>query len=365
MSVPSSWTLILPCAAPSPTASSSRPKWLLTTPDGDLLVRRAAASLPASQVSRTVIVLLREMNERWGIDKALKRAFDSNVECILLDQPTSGPAETVRRAIDIAELSGPICIKDSSSHFTMHKDLPEKSFVSVADANAMPAMSRPGTKSYVRLNEQGLISSIVEKNVVSNLFSVGLYGFAETEAFVEGYDRLVAGLLSGRHIFVSHVVASLLPTHIFEPSYIDRLVDIKTGGDWAAYRANQPTIVCDIDGVVFRNQSLFFPPYWEDEVEPLEENVRHLLYLQSGGAQLLFMTSRPERFRVQTLNALKKVGFDVHALVMDCHHGPRYLVNDYAATNPHPSASAVSIKRNSADLREQLLPELRNLNQDL
>ncbi len=213
----------------------------------------------------------------------------------------------------------------------------------------------------MRLNEQGLVSDIVEKNIVSNYISVGLYGFADAALFVEAYDALIS-LTGGAHSFVSHVIKSgIVAGHVFQPVMVDDLVDIGTRADWNAYRARLPSIVLDIDGVVFRNQSEFFPPYWSDPVEPIEANVAHIRSLQSRGAQLVFMTSRPETYRAKTAAALEALGFRVHALVMGCHHGTRYLVNDYAASNPYPSAVAINLPRNSAALPDILLADHRVL----
>ena len=38
-------TLIVPCAAPLRPGEERRPKWMLTTPDGRMLVVRAAGSI--------------------------------------------------------------------------------------------------------------------------------------------------------------------------------------------------------------------------------------------------------------------------------------------------------------------------------
>jgi hypothetical protein len=357
-------TLIVPCGAPLRPGAERRPKWLLTTPQGQLLVARAAETVPSARVRRTIVVFLREVEERYGASAALHRAFDHEIECVVLDAPTSGPAATVRAAIERAGVSGPVCIKDSDSFFSLRDRLPNGSFLAVADLRSMASVSEPARKSYVRLNEQGLVADIVEKNVVSNFISVGLYGFADTALFSEAYDSLMR-LTGGTQSFVSHVIKSaILGGHVFQPVQADDLVDIGTRMDWNAYRARLPSIVLDIDGVVFRNQSEFFPPYWSDPVEPIEANVAHIRSLQSRGAQLIFMTARPEAYRAATRAALERVGLRVHALVMGCHHGTRYLVNDYAASNPYPSAVAINLPRNSASLPDILLEDHRVLDRE-
>jgi hypothetical protein len=237
--------------------------------------------------------------------------------------------------------------------------------MAVADIRAMPSVSAPGRKSYVRLNEQGMIVEVAEKNVTSNLVSVGLYGFDDAGLFCAGFERLVK-VTDGRRLFVSHVVASTLAnSHIFLPCFARDLVDIGTLADWNKYRASYPTVVLDIDGVVFRNQSEFFDPVWSTPPEPIEENVSHLLALQRRGAQLVFMTARPEAYRASTMATLELLGLRIHALVMGCNHSTRFLVNDYAQSNPYPSAVAINVRRNANELQNLLLPDLPTQDQDL
>ena len=40
-------TLLLPCAGKSSRYPGTRPKWMLTLPEGELALARAAASVPA------------------------------------------------------------------------------------------------------------------------------------------------------------------------------------------------------------------------------------------------------------------------------------------------------------------------------
>jgi hypothetical protein len=54
----------------------------------------------------------------------------------------------------------------------------------------------------------------------------------------------------------------------------------------------------------------------------------------------------------------------VHALVMGCHHGTRYLVNDYAASNSYPSAVAINLPRTNGSLPDILLEDHRVLDRE-
>jgi hypothetical protein len=169
-------------------------------------------------------------------------------------------------------------------------------------------MSRVGAKSFIQLDEQGLVSGIVEKDVSSNFVSSGLYAFAQAGQFALWFRSLQGAPRLGE-IFVSHVLAEgLRQGEVFRPHFIDKFIDVGTLKDWRDFIAAKRVLLVDIDGVVFQNQSQYFRPYWGEPVSPIEANVAHLRRLQSEGAQLVFVTSRPETYRAATAQVLQAAG---------------------------------------------------------
>jgi len=350
------WTVILPCAGALP-ANGSRPKWLLTVPTGELLLRRAVDLLPAGQISRVIITLSRAAEAAYNTSDALRRAFGREIEVLVLDEPTDGPSHTVAETIARTSLQGALCVKDPDTLFHL-PSFPASNFIAVSDLHQQTFLSLPAAKSYVQLNEQGLVADVVEKSVSSNLISVGAYGFTDASGFSETFERLTAAF-GHKKLYVSHILADMVfAGQVAEPCLVTDFVDISTLADWNAYRARHATLFLDIDGVIVRNQSRFFAPFWGSEVQLIAENVNHLLQLQAGGAQFVFVTARPEEFRPQTTAALQAAGLKIHALVMDCHHSTRYLVNDYSGSASYPSAVAINVERNKPELPRMLLADL-------
>ena len=341
-------TLLLPCAGRSSRFPGVRPKWMLTTPDGRLAVQVAAASVPENGATRRIIAIRADHNAEFGGMATLRRAFGNDLEIIVLDRETNGPAETVATMIEAARVDGPILVKDADSFFAA-APTPHKNFVAVIDLRQALGTSRVGAKSFVMLNEHGLIAGIVEKEVVSNYVSCGLYGFADAAEFLSDF-RAIRDLTTGE-IFISHVISEGLSRgEVVRPHFVSGYVDVGTLDDWKSYTAKQRVYFCDIDGVVFRNQSAYFPPYWGDDPEPIAANIAQLKKLQGDGGQLVFVTSRSEVYRRETQRALEAVGLKAHALVMECAHAARVIINDFADSNPYPTASAVNIARNQPDL---------------
>jgi hypothetical protein len=183
---------------------------------------------------------------------------------------------------------------------------------------------------------------------------VGLYGFGDAGAYLEAFDQ-VAAEAGAPEIFVSHVMNHAIANGlVVMPHFVDGLIDVGTLEDWRRHVRPRGTIITDLDGVVFENHSKYFPPFWTDADRPIDGNVAALLSWQEQGAQLIFMTARPERYREKTEQTLKQLGLTPHALIMDCRHGRRFLVNDHAPSNPYPAAVAVSTERNSASLSDYL-----------
>lgn len=346
-------TLLIPCAGKSSRYPGVRPKWMLTAPDGQLAVQKAAASVHGREDMHIVIAVRQDHDQAFGAVAALRRAFGERIDIVVIEHDTNGPAETVALMIERAGITGDILIKDADSFFAA-TPVPGKSFVAVSDLRACLGMSRVGAKSFVVINEQNIISAIVEKCVVSNFVSSGLYAFADAAGYL-GWLAEVRAIHESGEIFVSHVIShAIAQGEIFLPHDVRDFIDVGTLSDWVEYVGRQRLYIVDIDGVVFKNQSEYFPPYWGDEPTPIAENVERLLRLQQDGAQLLFVTSRPEKYRDATQGALERMGFRPHALVMGAAHSARVLINDFAPSNPYPSAQSINLVRNAPDLGRYL-----------
>ncbi|HWA90480.1 MAG TPA: hypothetical protein VG889_10620 [Rhizomicrobium sp.] len=346
-------TLLLPCAGKSTRYPGVRPKWMLTLPEGELALARAAASVPRDAYGRIVAAIRREHDEAYGASALLKRLFGADATIVILDRDTQGPADTVAQMIRRGGVSGAIAIKDADSFFDA-APLPESGFVALSDVRANPQMSNVGGKSFAVINENGLVVEMIEKSLASNTVSVGLYGFADAGAYLDVFGAVARANEDGE-VFVSQVMnRAIAGGEVFRPLIVSNFIDVGTLPDWRRYVRARGSILADLDGVVFKNHSAYFAPYWDEDDVPIDENVAALRAWQEQGAQLIFVTARPEAYRAKTEAALKALGLEPHALVMGCNHGRRFLVNDHAATNPYPSAVAISVERNSRNLGDYL-----------
>ena len=336
--------VIIPCAGASSRFPNMRPKYLLTDYAGRLMVQNAAENYIDKY--RVTIVILKEHDERYQARKKLEEAFGNKVDIVVLDKPTSGPAETVYLAIQRGRinLSNSLLVKDCDGFYkTEQKD---GNIIYIAKLSDHPKIRTAGAKSYTLTNDQGIINSVVEKKIVSDHFCVGGYQFETAQSFVDAFEQLTDRT---NEIFVSNIVDYMISTGtLFFESEVKNFIDVGVADDWFDYN-NKPTYFCDIDGTLIKSKWDYY-----EEVEPLWDNVTALLKEKNRGCKIIFTTSRPEKFRKLTENILDDLGFIDCQLIMGVHHSKRILINDYANSNPYPTAVAVNIKRDSEDLGDML-----------
>jgi len=337
--------VIIPCAGKSSRFPGTRPKYLLTVADGYCLFEKAAQPY----IGKTDIhfVILKEHEKMYDAKIAIEKVYgsDPNVFIHVLDQPTSGPAETV---YEVAKSLGdqPIFIQDCDSFFS--HELRNDNHVCVVDLRKNLSVANVAAKSFAVTNEQELLTNIVEKSVVSNYLCVGGYGFNSARDYCDSFDILFASQPE-TEIFVSHIIKHMLSSFIFTINNVDHYIDLGTYKEFVEYNKQRPTIFCDIDGTVLYNQSKLFNNDYSNPGKPIPNSVNYLLKKQEEGATLIFTTSRPSKYESQTCEALDRCGFKNYRIMFDIPHAPRILINDTSKTNPYPSATAINVPRDDND----------------
>lgn len=348
MEIHETGTILMPIAGKSSRFPGTRPKWMLTAPTGELMLELSLRSVPNWRAQRVVIGALTEHLENGGRE-AIRRALGNTPEIVEFGNITKGPAETVHSMIVSASVRGPIFIKDCDSWFRPAAN-PFSNSVCFVDLRSNTAIRNVPSKSFLNLNENLIVQSIVEKFVCSPFISCGGYGFDHAQEYVDGYQSVVSERVAGEP-FVSHVILKMIAKNsVFKGILSNEYVDVGTLEAWNEFRDRQTLYIIDIDGVIFKNAGQYISPVWDDVDIPLDGNIRALLRRQDAGAQFVFVTARPELYRSKTEKLLSKLGLRWHSIVMGVNHARRVLINDYAASNPYPSAVAINIQRNAEEL---------------
>jgi hypothetical protein len=236
-------------------------------------------------------------------------------------------------------------IKDCDGFYDT--DLVDGNAIYVSKLSKNPDIRNAPAKSYTITNEQGIITSVVEKQIVSNSFCVGGYQFASIGEYVDTFEKLKNNATS--EIFVSNIIDYMISNgKVFTEKEVDNFIDVGTADDWFKFN-NKPTYFCDIDGTIIKSKDFHNEPY-----EPIQGNVNALLKEQARGCKLMFVTARKKKYEDYTNKMLTEMGFVNYVLVMEVNHSRRVLINDYANSNPFPSAVALNLKRDSDNLGDMI-----------
>ncbi|GHU04492.1 hypothetical protein FACS1894147_09690 [Spirochaetia bacterium] len=353
-------TLIVPCGGKSSRFKNMKPKYLLTHPDGNLMVVKALSGIDLNNFDRIIITIVRQHDEVYGAKLILEQAFDiennRKYTICILDEFTSSQAETVIKTMEKEQIKGEIVIKDSDNYVKLNhiKEL-NNAIVGLNIETFNKEINRLSAKSFLVVNDQGTIVDIIEKKIKSQYICIGMYCFTDSDLFIHAYNMINQHNENDSEIYISHVVSYLIGLNECTFKYIetDDYEDWGTLDDWKIVQQKYKTYFIDLDGVLLNNRGKYGLKNWSNSIEPLTENLTVLKRLYNNGAQIVITTSRDEMYREQILKFFGDNNIKIHALIMGCNHSCRVIVNDFAPTNPYPSCDAVNIKRNG-DLSDYL-----------
>ena len=339
--------IIVPAAGLSTRFPEMKPKYLLYDYKGELMIHNAIRPFLSKYAIH--IGILKEHDEQYNAVEILKHEFGDTVNVVVLEKPTTGPADTVYQILKEIRLhTSPILVKDCDSFFD-HEESPGN-YICVTNIAKHESLKKLGAKSFVVYNDQGIITDIVEKEVVSDTFCIGGYKFKNAMTYKSAYEKLS----TNREVFVSDVISYCIGSgQLFTIKETENYVDVGTASEWFEYN-DKPVIFCDIDGTIVKNQGKVGENNYNDSVIPLQKNINRLLQLQKTGAQFVFTTARPSAYESKTRDMLQQLGFKKFELIVGLQNARRILINDYNKTNPFPRAEAINLVRDSDNLEDLL-----------
>ena len=345
-------TLILPCAGKSTRFKNTRPKWSLTHPYGELMLIQGIKGLELDKYEKIIPVFLKEHLDDFKLRKGVIESFDKlgiNYEILELDAPTKSQSETVAKTIETFNIKGDILIKDCDDYFNC--DYIEGNTVCVCSLHEVNKIIAKN-KSYVQVNSNNLVETIVEKSVISDLFCCGGYNFKDAQEFLNTYNK-VSKLDTEGEIYISHIIyQQLLEGKNFTVKQVSDYEDWGTIEDWNEYLNTYKTIFIDLDGVLVESSGEYFGHKW-GTTEALANNVNHINELyDTGRVRIIITTSRKSSYKEQTLNQLDRLGIKYHNIMFDLLHCKRILINDFASSNSFPTSTGINIPRNNDNLKE-------------
>lgn len=342
--------LIVPAAGKSTRFPGTRPKWLLTHPDGRIMGAAALDNLPRAK--DVVVVTSKKIAAEFGAE-AIRRAFLDGMEhppvrklrLMAIKQTPHQPA-TVATAVATLSPKRSIMVKDTDNTFSVEGLEGGQNGVACVRTTDQPLLNARN-KCYVEADGQSNVLRCAERQPISDAFACGLYSFARAGDFMAA----LKGLWPSRDLYPSSIVNALLKGgQTFQAWKADGYEDWGTLADWLRFKSTWRTLFVDVDGVILKNTGQYFAPLWKD-AEAILPNVAALRRLHATGrAQILLTTARPASEGKRLRETLNRWGVPFDGLITGMHHAQRVLVNDYAATNPYPTAEAINVVRDATDL---------------
>lgn len=345
-------TLIIPCAGKSSRFPGTRPKWLLTHPDGNLMIQKSVQNIINLKfIKKKIIVITKEINEKFNAKFILKKAFNNSFEILILNNQTKSASETVFQAIKKKKINGPIIIKDSDCHLNIKKSkIKGLNFIGCVNLNKNTNIQNLHMKSFVKINKKNQITDIIEKKIVSENICVGLYAFSSEKLFFKAYFECKK-IVKDFELYLSILVRYLInDNYLFNYMECTDYEDYGTFDDWLLIRDKYRTFFTDLDGVIFKNKGKYGRKNWYTHNEILTNNVKKLLQINDNGAEIIFCSARSKDQKKKLIVDLKNLGFRNFRLILGLNHTQRILINDFTTHSPNPTALAINLLRDKDDL---------------
>jgi hypothetical protein len=346
-------TLILPAAGLSTRFHKTRPKWMLTHPSGDIMILQGIKGLPIDLYDEVIFIFLNQHIREHNFDTSyiynyMISTYNKKCKILILDKKTSSEPETVKVAIEKYDIKGNFLIKDCDSYF--NADYCDGDYIYTyslyKDENIKSI-----NKSFVEIEENGIIKNIIEKKVINDVFCVGGYGFSSPDMFIDTYNKVRDINKSNDNIYISHIIHQIILDNktTFYSKDVSNYFEWGTFQDWKNYTDKFKTIFIDLDGVLIENYGEFEIP--KNKSRPIIKNVNLINRLyDEGKCRIIITTARKSSRKKDTLKQLENLNIKYHNIIFDLFHCKRYLINDFSSTNNYPSSIAININRNDDNL---------------
>lgn len=346
--------LVLPIGGKSSRFNSERPKWSLTCPNGLSMLEMSCQGLSGCKFSLCIIVSLERNKNILGGEVEIIKRIKKILKCkvvFLNIKGSKSQGETVSHAVNYMiekKIGEPFFIKDCDSFFEVQNIKPNSICAFELDKDYSGPIAN---KSFITKNGLEVLVNIREKEIISNVISVGGYCFNSVYDYSYAFEKLTRSLNSEKEIYISDVISLLMIDHVFQVTMVNNFVDCGTQEMWDLFKSKFKTIFVDIDGVLISSNS-------KDGVKTdllINENFNALLDLQNRlSLQIVLTTARNSIESSRIVKLLKSRGLNVYSVVHGLYHAKRILINDFTNTNKYPTAIAINFPRDNKNLNEYI-----------
>ena len=296
-------------------------------------------------IKNVLFVYLSEQEEEYNVSENLRKSFpDIKFDICMLEKATSGPADTIRMAIQEKNIKGSAIICDCDH--ALHVDNIFKNLLDGHDA-ILPVWPLRGEDikswSIASVTNTGKVTGIAEKKLpdtAGEFFGViGCVFIKDIESFNLQEGDNVSDIVSAHIEDGLNVQAVKIDWAKFfgDPERLKRTLAEESKG----------TIFCDLDGTVIVHEDS--PSTMGIKV--LDGATQKLREWKEEGYYIVLSTARNSLNREYLESQLLRNNIVYDELIMDLSSGPRVVINDRKPSEfLRPSARAFEVKRNDGIL---------------
>jgi dTDP-glucose pyrophosphorylase len=204
---------------------------------GQPMIKWAMSSVEWVDPSSYIFPVLETHIAEYAIDDRLRELFGPRIEIVPIDGMTDGAARTALRAKH--HLSDEELIVLFGDQYIR---APVQSKVRHTDADGMiPVFNSSDPRwSYAKTTDQGVVTKVAEKRVISSNATVGLYYFNSGTDFVEGAEQMIQkDVRTGGFFYVCPVYNELIKMDKrIEISTVDEMWSFDTPTDVRSFEEN-------------------------------------------------------------------------------------------------------------------------------
>lgn len=171
-------------------AGINTPKPLIRV-KGKTLLQWSVDSLPLEMAGKIIFVMLKKHEEEHRISHFIKQAYGNyDTEFVFLEDVTGGQAETVLKAKPYIREDSSLLIFNIDTYF-YSGSLGEKLKASRHDGVLGAFHSKSSKYSFAKLNDEGYVEKVAEKQPISEYALTGLYHFSNAKDFIWAAERAI------------------------------------------------------------------------------------------------------------------------------------------------------------------------------
>jgi NDP-sugar pyrophosphorylase family protein len=191
--------------------------------NGKTMIEVVINNLKPKTDHKFIFICQKEHFEKYDLHNVFKNATNNNFEVIQIDGITQGAACTVLCAKEYIDNDNELLIANSDQFIENDiNDFINKSQKDGVDGNIMTFISSHPKWSYVRLDSNGQVLETVEKKVISNNATVGIYYFKKGSDFIKSAESMIRkGIRSNNEFYVCPVYNELILDH--KKIYVDEI----------------------------------------------------------------------------------------------------------------------------------------------